>query len=297
MLKNIRYIIEGIFTCILFFLFRITPLDTASGIGGWIGKTLGPRLAASRKALHNLQAALPGQNDEAYRVIIQDMWENLGRTMAEYPHLARIGRERVQVENFEILEKIAAEGKPAILVGGHIGNWEITRPTLINRDYRLVAVYRAANNPWTDKILSDARSLKGRIESVPKSASGMRKLMEKLKNGENIGILIDQKYNQGLAIPFFGRPAMTSDAFARMGQRIDCPVVPVRTERLEGAHFKITVYPPLNPDEPVETMIASAHSYLEAWISEKPGQWLWLHRRWDSRALSEKEEADEQVRL
>ena len=106
-------------------------------------------------------------------------------------------------------------------------------------------------------------------------------MVETLRDGGALGILIDQKYNEGLAIPFFGRPAMTSPAFVQMAQKTNCPLIPVRGERLPGAHFRVTIYPPLNiTEQGVEDAIAQAHMLLEEWISERPGQWLWLHRRW-----------------
>jgi len=36
----------------------------------------------------------------------------------------------------------------------------------------------------------------------------------------------------------------------------------------------------LKDDEAVDSVIARAHIFLEEWITQKPGQWLWLHRRW-----------------
>ena len=59
-------------------------------------------------------------------------------------------------------------------------------------------------------------------------------------------MLIDQKMNDGIAVPFFGRDAMTAPAIAQFGLRLGCVLVPVRTERLKGAHFRVTISPPLD---------------------------------------------------
>ena len=85
-MKKIRYLCEALLLHILFLIFRLMPVDTASAIGGWLGRMIGPRLAASRKALRNLEHALPALNETEKRQIICKMWDNLGRVFAEYPH-------------------------------------------------------------------------------------------------------------------------------------------------------------------------------------------------------------------
>ncbi|MFK5277834.1 hypothetical protein ACI3RH_14365, partial [Lactococcus lactis] len=70
-------------------------LDAASGLGGWIGRMIGPGLSVNRKAMRNLMLALPGKTESEYREIIRGMWDNLGRTFAEYPHLETIAQERM----------------------------------------------------------------------------------------------------------------------------------------------------------------------------------------------------------
>lgn len=292
MLKTLRYKLEYAALLLLFLLFRALPLDAASGLGGWVGRTVGPRLAASRKALANLRAALPGREDAFYARTISGMWDNLGRIIAEYPHLPDIARQRTEIVNGEILEKLRDDGRPAILFSGHLGNWETSAGAFAHLyDFAVDLIYRAPNNPDVARLLDRARSLNGEVPTIPKSRAGARRMIEALREGRHLAILIDQKFNQGLAVPLFGRPAMTSPSFVQLAQRFDCPLVPVRFERLTGAHFRLTIHPPMalrddsGASRPVEEVIGQAHAMLESWVSEKPEQWLWLHRRWNSAAL------------
>jgi lauroyl/myristoyl acyltransferase len=62
-----------------------------------------------------------------------------------------------------------------------------------------------------------------------------------LRRGTYLGLLADQK----IPVPFFGRPAMTAPALAVLALRFDCDVLPLRVERLDGAHFRVTVFPRL----------------------------------------------------
>lgn len=291
-MKKIRYIIEAALLYILFFIFRIMPLDAASACGGWLGRVTGPRLGASRKALRNLHAALPGKTDREYAAIVRDMWDNLGRVIAEYPHLEKIGREKTEIVNGHILDKLKDDGLPGILFSAHMANWEvICAGFLMQSSFPTYGVYRTPNNPWSAKIVHKARSYDSRVSSFPKTKAGVRLLLQAMKDGHHVGILIDQKYNMGVAVPFFDIPAMTSPAFVQLCQKFKCPLVPARIERLNGARFRVTLYEPLKLFDdgsaplPVETVIAAAHAHLENWIRERPEQWLWLHRRWDLSAL------------
>ena len=79
-----------------------------------------------------------------------------------------------------------------------------------------------------------------------KGSEGAKALFSLLKQGGHAAMLVDQKMNDGIAVPFFGRDAMTAPAIAQFAVRLGCVLVPVRTERLKGARFRITVYPPLD---------------------------------------------------
>lgn len=288
-MKKIRYAIEALLLHTLMLIFRIMPVDMASGCGGFIGRMIGPRLAASRKALKNIKRALPDLNEDQQSQTIRDMWDNLGRVMAEYPHLEKIARERVEfIDAHNIIPEMKkTKDKNYIYIAAHLANWEVAAASILTQyDVPFNAIYREPNNPMVRDLLDKARTMGGKFKTFPKSTKGMRDIVRALKNGENLGILIDQKYNEGIAAPFFGHDAMTSTAFAELAQKFDAAIIPGRVERLEGAHFRITLFPVIESKQdddaprPALDMIADAHHYLEDWITQKPGQWLWLHRRW-----------------
>jgi KDO2-lipid IV(A) lauroyltransferase len=153
-------------------------------------------------------------------------------------------------------------------------------------------IYRAPNNPFSDKLLKWARSMGGKLKTIPKSKTGTRQLVKALQEGAHIGMLIDQKYNEGIEADFMGRPAMTSPVYAQLAQKFDIPLIPLRIERTEGPNFRVTVFPPLETrNKNIEEIIDESHKLLGNWIKEKPEQWLWLHRRWDSKKLKENNDA------
>ncbi len=288
-MKNIRYFFEAIFVYLIFIMFRCLPRKTASNFGGWIGRALGPKLKANKKALKNLLMAMPELDDNRANEIINGMWGNLGRVIAEYPHLEAFSKNDIIIENEkELISQIKAENTPLIFIGGHFSNWEIASMALMTQHNCPIDItYRAPNNPWVAKLLDKSRTLNHRLNAYPKSIDSGRKIMQALKDGHSLGILIDQKYNEGMNIPFFNLPAMTNPIFAQLSQRYRCPLIPIRVVRInDGCTFRLEIHPPLesfNVDgtpRPIEDIIKDAHNLLEEWIKEKPEHWLWLHNRW-----------------
>lgn len=285
-LTSLRYGLEAIFLSLILVIFRILPAHAASNFGGWIGRTIGPRLAASRKARRNLERAMPELDEARKDEIIRGMWDNLGRIIAEYPHLEHLSKN-TEIIGTEHLEAALKNPKGAIFFGAHFGNWEINAPAILTQyDQAIDITYRAPNNPWSDKLLMNARAMGGRIIGHSKSRKGGKGMIDAIKQGGFLGILIDQKYNEGISVPFFGIEAMTNPFFVQLAQKHGCAVLPIRNTRLEGSKFSLTVYEALGvltPDDqprPVEDVIADAHALLEDFIRETPEQWLWLHRRW-----------------
>ena len=275
-MKRVRYACETALVAVMLGFFKCLSPQHASNLGGMIARFIGPLLSVNRRAAKHLKLALPGKSDAEYADIIRGMWDNLGRLFAEYPHLERIGSTCVE---FAGMENFTTQS-PAILISGHIANWEVAAASFFARDIPVDLIYRAPNNPMVNRMLQTYRSIHGKINIYPKSKTGMRKVVSALGKGHNVGILIDQKYNSGIPADFFGQTAMTSPIFIQLARKFTCPVYPVRVERLHGCHFRVSCFPPLNIDQPTETVIAEAHHLLESWISERPSQWIWLHRRW-----------------
>jgi KDO2-lipid IV(A) lauroyltransferase len=291
-MKKWRYMGEAAGLYLLFMLFRLLPVQAASDFGGWIGRILGPKLAASRKARRNLEQALPGETEETYAHIIRHMWDNLGRTMAEYPHLKQIALHRTEIVNADLLEHLEEDGRPVILFSGHLANWEVI-PTVaaLRTGLDIALIYRAPNNPYVSRLLDRLRRVKSDVMMISKASARMRELYTHLKAGNALGILIDQKYNEGIPALFLGRPAMTSPAFAELALKFNAHLVPCRCERLKNARFRLTLGPAIDITDDAgqpytsEQLVETAHRYLEDWIRARPAEWLWLHRRWDSARL------------
>ena len=291
-MRTARYLIETLAVFILTTLFALLPVATASSVGGAIGRTIGPKLAASRKAKRHIQKIWPDCPPDRVRSIIAGMWDNLGRTFAEYPHLQGIANTRSVFVNPDIIRSTLATHGHAFFISGHLGNWEVCTATyhaVFNAPIH--AIYRAPNNPYLTRLLDRLRSLNGRIATIPKSATGARDIIKAVRNKESLALLIDQKYNQGIAAPFLGWMAMTTTAPVANAQKYAMPIIPVRCVRLPDCHFQIEVFPPIPAFTPNGTprpeldVTTDMNTLLGQWIAERPEQWIWLHRRWSSQKV------------
>jgi KDO2-lipid IV(A) lauroyltransferase len=272
----------------LFGAFKVLPLDCASALGGALARRIGPFLGVSKHAKRNIGRAFPELSETEIAGVVAGMWDNLGRLAAEYPHLRNIRvfepGGRVETHGFEHVDRAVATGRRMIVFSGHIANWEIAMLAGIQYGIPVAQIYRAANNPLLDRMIARFRGDGG--ELIPKGTVAARRAIAALRHGTHLTLLADQKMNDGIPVPFFGRPAMTSSALAALALRFDCDVLPARVGRLGGARFRLTVFPPLplprsgDDHADVATLMARVNQILEGWIRDRPGQWLWVHRRW-----------------
>lgn len=284
-LRYLRYSIEAFGIRILFFAFRVMPIHCASALAGWIGRYLGPLLPISARARANLAQAMPHKTASQQRAIIADMWENLARVAAEYPHLSgRALSERTVVEGLEHLRAVQQSGVPHIFFSGHFANWEMLPKTANDYGMPLLLVYRHSNNPFVEHIVQTTRAHyhNGMLD---KESSG-HEIVQAIRKKLSIGMLVDQKTNTGIPVPFFGRPAMTSPTIARLALKYNIPLVPAYVRRVEGSYFRITIEPAIHCTRTgdirrdVERVMTEVNATLERWIRAYPEQWLWVHRRW-----------------
>lgn len=289
-MRAIKNRLEYALASILLLALRSLPLDVASYIGGFIARSVGPLTRGQRTARDNLAHFLPDIPWKEQRKLLLDMWDNLGRTAAELSH---IGSDRLY-NRIELVngENLPQGGKQVLFFSGHVGNWELLSPIVFKHNIPTTLVYRKANNPLVDALINRQRA-KQAHGMLPKGPSGAVKLVRSIKSGDSIAMLIDQKMNDGISVPFFGVPAMTAPAIAEFALRYKIPIVPARVVRTKGCHFKGIIYPPLDytptgdQQADVLAIMTRINAIIEGWVREYPEQWFWVHRRWPKGTVSE----------
>jgi KDO2-lipid IV(A) lauroyltransferase len=264
------------------------PLDAASGFGGFLARLVGPWTGAHKTAARNLRLAFPEKSDAEIAKLLRGMWDNIGRTVAEYPHLTRLADDPERVVIFDpegLGDRMREDGVGGMLIGMHAANWELSTLPGQRAGVRARHFYRAPNNPYVDEMLARYRAAIGREGFIRKSGLGAREAVKLLKGGGHIGMLVDQKQDEGIAVPFFGRDAMTTTAPAAFARRLNLPIGAARVVRLKGAHFRIfveelAVEKTADTEADIKVTTRRITAMLERWIREHPEQWFWVHRRW-----------------
>ena len=196
-------------------------------------------------------------------------------------------RSRITVDDasLQVMQHVSHSERAAIFVGAHLGNWELAPKIGKDNGVPMVLIYRHANNPYVDALLYRLRRA-GYEGLFPKGVVGAAKLIKALKQGNSIAMLVDQKMNDGIAVPFFGHPAMTAPATAQLAMKYRVSIIMARVVRSGGAHFKAQVMPPLDlmtsgdAKQDALAIMTQVNRQLEQWIREHPEQWFWVHKRW-----------------
>jgi len=295
-IKGVSDTVIGVVAVALLKLMRRVDPDRLADMGGWLMRHIGPLLPENRVAWDNIKAAFPEKSAAEVATILRGSWDNLGRMGAEFAHLDRLwdydpahperrGRFDIPAIGLERFNRLANDGKPALIFAAHLANWEM--PGISAAKYKLdtAVLYRRPNIPRLDRWIAETRgALMGELIST--SLDAPIKLGMALRRGAHVGMLVDQYYVRGVPVTFFGRRTMANPLLARLAQHFDCPIYGVRIIRLPGNRFTGEITEAIAPARDAEGKVDVAGtmqiitSVVEGWIREHPEQWLWQHRRW-----------------
>ena len=284
----------------LFGALRLIGVDAASSFGGGLLRALGPRTGTHKTVLRNLQIAFPEKPESWRQQLARDQWEMTGRTFAELAVMDRLTPEsgRIEIVGLERLHAVRDSGKPVVLISGHIANFEVMAAVLMHAGVPCQVTYRAANNPYVDKQIREARARYGIRLFAPKG-DGTRELVAGLKRGDSIALLVDQKYNEGPEVQFFGQPVNASPGAARLAKKFDTVMLPLSVVRLKGARFRVTAHEPIaipdTGDKAADVLagIQAANRFVEDRVRENPVDWFWVHKRWPQKVYDRLKVANE----
>ncbi|MEM6912475.1 MAG: lysophospholipid acyltransferase family protein [Pseudomonadota bacterium] len=262
-------------------LLKLLSIEQAADVMGRLLRIIGPFVSVvHRRGDANLRLIYPEMTGAERSAILRDIWDNLGRTTAEYAHLGELPN-RITIENLEVMEPYAQGKAQAVFVSGHFANWEALGVTLKTAGIQGATVYRAPNNRLVDEHIIGLRAEHiGRLQ-IPKGKRGGRQLLQALNDGYCLQMLVDQKLNDGIEVPLLGHPAMTAPAAARLAKKYSLPIIPIQITRRPGSRFVATVHQPIDTSkESVEGLTEQVNDILGSFILARPDQWLWFHRRW-----------------
>lgn len=277
-----------------FALARALGRERAAALGGFLLRKLGPLTPNQKVARANIANAFPAMPQAERDRILDDAWDNLGRTAGEYAELGDLfdynadhpdPNGRIEIDGIEHFLALRDDGRPGIIFSAHLANWEL--PAIAARHYGLdaTAVFRPPNDVAVAAVIHEIRA--GAMGGLAASKQGAAFAMQAvIENGGHLGMLIDQHFTRGVVVDFLGQPALTNPVLAKFARRFDCPVHGVRVIRLPAGRFRLELTPALALPRDSEGLIdvqaatQAMTDVIAGWVRDNPGQWLWMHRRW-----------------
>lgn len=275
------------------------PRSLARSIGAGLARilyALSPKLR--RTAEVNLRIAFPEWNEAHRKAAQRAMVRNLGWMGAEFARFPKYSKENIEqlvvMDGNENFLEGQQRGKGVLFLTGHIGAWELSSFSHALYGYPLHYMARRIDNPRIDALVNGYRCLSGNLPIFKNESA--RVMLKVLKRGGTIGILADQNTmpQEAAFVDFFGKAASTTTGIARVALHTDAAVVPVYVvwdERLQK--YRLRFDPPLElirTGDVENDVVANTQMFakiIEEIIRKYPGQWVWLHGRWNTRPEGE----------
>ncbi len=284
-MRKFFYLIEFILIKLFFFILIIIGYKNGSNLGNFIGRLFGPIFRSKKLIENNLEQS--GIVDKKnYNKIISKIYGNYGRILAEYPFLKAFRNNKlnkfIEIDGLENLNKIKREKRRAVFISGHFNNFELMALQIEKAGINLCAIYRPLNNAFLNKTMEEIRENFICKNQIKKGRSGTRQIIENIKKGNSVALMIDQRVREGIKINFFGKPASTTTIPAQLIKKYKCDLVPIYIERRKNNYFKMFVSEPIKigNNKSIKEITEHLNKILEKMILKNVDQWIWTHDRW-----------------
>jgi Kdo2-lipid IVA lauroyltransferase/acyltransferase len=269
----------------------LLPERVADAAGAGLGRALHSLVRVRRGTVReNLRRAFPDASAAEVARISAGAYRHLGREAVAILRLARSSPraivESTEMRGWDEFQAALAEGRGALMVTGHLGNWEIGAAAVAARGVPVRAVVRGQTNPRVTERLNEVRARLG-VWPIDQAVAP-RAVPRALRAGMAVGIVADQDArNAGVWVPFFGHPASTYRGPALFAVRFGAPLFACAAVRLPGSRpryavelRRVEVESSGEAELDVARLTAALALDLERSVRRHPDQYFWLHRRW-----------------
>lgn len=280
--------------------FGLLPLNFSLKLGAWFGRffqKFASRL--NRVGMRNLEMAFPDSDEIERRKILRGCFESLGRQLGLVSHFPRLTPENlgkiVTVQGIENCAAAYAEQRGVMLFTGHFGGWEATHLAISAAGLPINVLVRQIDNPLIEEFINNLRCGFG-SRTIDKKKSA-REMFRRLKSGEILGILADlnTQEHEGVFVDFFGLPASTTVGVAKLALRSNAPVIPIfAVWQSDERKYSVQIEPPVeftptgDETHDVRELTQIITGIIEDYVRRYPDQWMWIHKRWNTRPAGEK---------
>lgn len=288
--RKLRHRTEYVFLLALMGIVRGVSLKASHRIANGLGRIAFTVIRIRRRVtLDNLRMAFPEKSEKELKGIAVRAYKNFAKMMMEYIRFPIMDRETVlslcEIQGEENLEWAVGNGKGAVLVAGHFGNWELMGAFLAHKGYPVSFLVGRQKNKLVDDLMNKYREGMG-VKLIHMGVA-VRGVIKALRSNEWVAMLADQDaHREGVFVDFMGRKASNHQGPAVFALRTGAPILfGSAIRRPDGKHLMVAEL--LRFDgltevtaENILTVTQAYTSLLEKKVREYPDQWFWMHRRW-----------------
>jgi len=231
----------------------------------------------------------PEKTDKEVNAIVFNSFYNLMLLAFEYSYFAWAPKKVLkytELIDVHYFTDEAKKDKPLFFTTSHSGNGEMILYRMGLEGFHFNLIGKRVGTPWIDNLLFEIRESSG-LKHIPPKHGGAG-IIRASKNREPTVFIQDQFMHppKGVETTFLGLPTYTNPALAKFSKRVDATVVPVEIFRESGI-TKAKFHPAVpyqnkftDEDENIRHMTQVYNGVLEQFITKRPEQWMWIHRRW-----------------
>ena len=275
------------------------PLSLSMRTGAAFGVFFG-RFAKKLRSVgrRNLEIALPDLGADERERILRGCFASLGRQLGAIGHLRRWQAGNVariiEVEGLENYVAARARGRGVIFFTAHFGGWELSQQAVAIAGFPMNVLARRIDNPRIENFVESLRTRFG-SKTIDKKTSA-RTMLRLLQANETLGILADlnTQEHEGVFVDFFGVAASTTSGLAKLALRTEAAVIPgFAAWDVAKQKYVLRLEPPLEVAKTgdnqvdVRNLTAAVTRSIEKFVRAHPEQWLWIHKRWNTRPPNE----------
>lgn len=265
------------------------PRKLSLSIGVYLATTvfLLSRRQKGRACRHLAQSLGIGQL--IARQLARRSFQNMGKNLMEFMQLPGMSSETIHqlvtFEGREHIDKALAQGRGAIILTAHFGNWELLGASILANGYTIRGITRQLRSKRLEAIVSSHREKVG-WQGIDRDRS-VREVLRCLKRNELIAILADvDTRTRGIFVDFFGRPAYTPYSPVALALKTGAAILPTFIIRQPDDSHRAIVESPLRlhrSEAKAEELLVNTQRFtkvIESYIRRYPEQWIWIHERW-----------------
>ena len=253
-------------------------------LAGWVvSRVIAPIAGWDKRVRDNLALIFPDMPAAEVARLMRAVPNNAGRTLVELysgaEFKAHVAGSPVTGAGLDAILQARKAGQGVILVSGHFGNYDVPRAVLSAQGHLVGGLFQPMKNPYFNAHYVRTITAIG-TPMFARGRRGLAEMVQHLRAGGLMGMLIDQSMEHGAPLTFFGKRALTALSAAELALKYNCLLVPIYAVRQpDGLSFQLVIEAPITPDTP-EAMTQALNDSLEAIARKHLDQWFWIHRRW-----------------